>query len=1048
MRLAATTSLSTLAVLIASPALAQTRTSTSGDVTNASGATLAPTSGAAITIDSNNSVTNAGAISQTDVSGVTGIATSGSRTGAITNSGSISLTETYAATDTNGDSVVDAPFAQGSDRYGIRLGSDGTFTGAILSSGTITIKGNNSAALYADAPIVGNVTSSGAITVTGDNSYGVRLGAVTGNVAIVGGTAVTGAGSEAVSLNGAIVGQVVLRGGISATGYTSTTLPATLTSLTAGNLLQGGPAVRIGGSVSGGVLIGGTPTTTDTTDADGDGIADSAETTATILSYGSAPAVLVGSASAPVTLGAFGSTGQGLVVNGTVGAYGVYAGYNATALQIGGLGQTVSITGGIGIAGSVTASANTAHADAIHFYSGATTPALTVSGAVSAFGSTASGASANAILIDSGASLGGIANSGTIQSNVGFAGGRANAILDQSGTLATITNTGTISATDVDGGARAIDVSAGTGAFSYTQSQSTTSTALPTLTGAIVTGSGPATISASAGTVKSAVSFGGGNATLALSGTAAFTGSTAFTGSGNRLSLADTASYSGSADFGGGAGTLSIAGSGLFAGTLANAGAAAVTMSGGTLALSGNASIASLSLAGGALGVTINPVTGAATQLNVSGATTIGAGASVKLTVSSLSLATQNYTVLTSGSLAGSGNLTLTSTTLPYLMTGAVTGNDTAGTVAVSIQRKSAAALGLNRSESAAYDAVYAAILSNTSLNSLFTGLTDGASTLSRYRQMLPDHDGGLFDLVSSGVRALSPGEGAVPLGQISGVGIWAQQAYWDARQKSDDTGGYKGSGWGLTGGGDVALGGFGRAGLSLGYLYGHVNDTPRVSATANQFQGGVHWIANFAGFSVSAYGVGGIDHFSSERAIDSISTTNPILLSTKGHWSGSYVGGGGKASYELKLGGFYLRPAGGVTYARMHERAHDEAGGGAGFDLSIAARTSDEFAATGTLAAGYQLGGDAQDPDAIAWRFELEGGRRQVIGGSVGATTAHFAGGQDFTLIGDKRTSGYTGSASASVGNQSFRFVASAVSETRDGYRTIGGRIGVRGYF
>jgi len=75
---------------------------------------------------------------------------------------------------------------------------------------------------------------------------------------------------------------------------------------------------------------------------------------------------------------------------------------------------------------------------------------------------------------------------------------------------------------------------------------------------------------------------------------------------------------------------------------------------------------------------------------------------------------------------------------------------------------------------------------------------------------------------------------------------------------------------------------------------------------------------------------------------------------------------------------------------------------------------------ANGTIAAGYDFGSLNRE-DGWA-RFELEGGRRQLIGGSLGDTVAHFKDGDDFVLVADKRTSGWTGRARLYGGTDTFR--------------------------
>jgi len=372
MRLALTaTCITTLATLLATEARADTtvstatttplKTSTAGNITVTADGSIAPTAGTAITIDSNNTVSSAGKITFLGVDNAAGIVGNGGLTSSITNSGAISVDETYTRTDTNGDTVLDGPYANGTNRYAIRIDGTTPFTGAINNTGALTVRGNNSAGIYVAAPLVGNfTTNTGAITVTGDNDYGVRLGAVTGNVAISSNISMLGGNGVGLALTGDVTGQVVVHGSITNTGYGSTSLPSDVTKLTAQNLQQSGAAMIVGGNVTGGVLIAAAPsdTTNSAADLDKDGIPDAGQATSTIANYGAAPGLLVGSASGPTTIGLFSGNTNGLIINGKVAGVGVYSGISATGVQIGGLGSTVTVNGGIAVGGQIAGSAN------------------------------------------------------------------------------------------------------------------------------------------------------------------------------------------------------------------------------------------------------------------------------------------------------------------------------------------------------------------------------------------------------------------------------------------------------------------------------------------------------------------------------------------------------------------------------------------------------------------------------------------------------------------------------------------------------------------
>jgi hypothetical protein len=1059
------TCITTLAILLAAEAQADTTvsttttaplvTSTAGNITITADGSIVPTvASTAITINSNNTVTSAGKITYLDLNNSAAIDASAGVTSSITNSGTISLDETYIRTDTNADGVLDGPYANGTNRYGIR--TDGAFNGAINNTGAITVRGNNSAAIFLGGPLTGNfTTNTGAITVTGDNDFGIRLGAVTGNVAVSSGISILGGNSPGLALTGDVSGQVVVHSSITTTGYGATTLPTDITKLTPQNLEQGGSAMIIGGNVAGGVLIAAAPTdTTNTTaDVDKDGIPDAGQSTSNFITYGTAPALLVGSSNGATTLGVFQGNTNGLIINGNVSGVGVYSGISATGVQIGGLGQPVTVNGGIAIGGSVAGSANGALGVGLHLSSGVTTPLLTVSGSIAGAASATAGGTSVGVQIDAGANLPSIVNTGQISATTTAATGISTAILDKSGTLNSVTNSGTIIAASTDASGRAIDVSGRTTAFTYTQALATaTQTSTPGLAGAVVTGSGNDVINIQAGLVNSKMNLGAGNDTIALSGITAASIDATLGDGDDAITISSGAAYSGPVDFGAGNNSLTVNSGSAFFGQFNSTtpGNIAVVVNNGTLAFNTTktSTMSSLAVAGGTLGVVVDPSTGDHTLINVTGATAITAPTTLKVSVTKFGVTANPITVLQSGTLAGSSNLTLSIDGLPYLLKGVLATSDAAGTVGVGVVRKSATELDLRQSEAAAYDAVFAAISGNAQLSNLFLGFTDRDSTMLRYREMLPDHQGGVFDVLSQGSRALAPTEAATPWAQLGRVSLWVQQAIWDEHQDANLTPGNGGSGWGLTGGGDVAIGDSSRIGLSIGYIHGSVRDSGDNEVAANQFGGGVHWLSDIGSIHLAAYANAGYVRLHEKRFFSGTTDTSAAVLTSVGSWNGLNAAAGAKVSYEAKTGVFYVRPSGELTYNRLSEGSHTETGGGTAFDLTVDKRTSDEFAATGLLAAGVHLG-NTTDPDAATFRFELQGGRRQILSSNLDGTTAHFAGGNDFTLLPEDRKSGWIGGVTGSVGSSSFRFIASGQYETRsDGQRIMSGRFGFRGSF
>jgi hypothetical protein len=141
-------------------------------------------------------------------------------------------------------------------------------------------------------------------------------------------------------------------------------------------------------------------------------------------------------------------------------------------------------------------------------------------------------------------------------------------------------------------------------------------------------------------------------------------------------------------------------------------------------------------------------------------------------------------------------------------------------------------------------------------------------------------------------------------------------------------------------------------------------------------------------------------------------------------------------------MGRVSIRPNASVEYYKLKEKGYTETGGGDAVDLIVASRDSDETAANAMLSFGYDLLG--MGPDETWFRIELEAGRRQILSGSLGRTLASFRDGDPFTLIPEKRTSGWRGAARGIGGGPNMNFVVEANAEQQQGDTGIGGRLGL----
>ncbi len=412
------------------------------DINITSGGSIGVTQpGVAVTINSSNSVTNAGQIGFTNIDNAVGVLMEGGNTasflGVGPSLGSITITESYTAATDSTNGLATGAWAQGSNRTAFEVSGPGVVTGSITQTGPIIVKGNDSQGFFIQAPITGDlmmltvtpatssaaaIVNDGSVNITGDNTVGFQVtsgGGIGGKVRLTSISA-QGIGAEAINIQGNLGNFLNISGTASATGYRTTSRngnTAFTNTYTAQQMEQGGPAATIGGNVAAGIIISAPPILTSTTnlDQDEDGVPDALQGTGQITVFGSAPALQIGATatgggSAPaITIGPYaagagtaaGLNGYGLAIQGYITANGVFdqftspnlpAPVSTTALQIGGQirnpdgtsspSGSVTITGGIFSNGQISATSYQADATAIHIGAGATVQRITNQGAI------------------------------------------------------------------------------------------------------------------------------------------------------------------------------------------------------------------------------------------------------------------------------------------------------------------------------------------------------------------------------------------------------------------------------------------------------------------------------------------------------------------------------------------------------------------------------------------------------------------------------------------------------------------------------------------
>ena len=248
-------------------------------------------------------------------------------------------------------------------------------------------------------------------------------------------------------------------------------------------------------------------------------------------------------------------------------------------------------------------------------------------------------------------------------------------------------------------------------------------------------------------------------------------------------------------------------------------------------------------------------------------------------------------------------------------------------------------------------------------------------------------------------------------------------------------------SGWGAAAGYERQLGGLGSVGVTAVFSAGRDTKSDN-DLVSDHFEGGVYWRGEVGPLRAFARAAAGTVQFDGTRNFHATIGDLPVARSSEGEWSGRLYSGLAGVSYELRSGRLSIRPSASVDTMKLTEKGYTETGGGAAFDLTVLGRKSSETAANVLLALGYDLVGGGADSGWL--RFELQGGRREVLSGSLGATRASFGDGALFTLAPEERSSGWRGGLRLTGGGTALSVAAEVGAEEVQGRAAVNGRIGV----
>jgi len=568
------------------------------------------------------------------------------------------------------------------------------------------------------------------------------------------------------------------------------------------------------------------------------------------------------------------------------------------------------------------------------------------------------GAQSTAVLLNANAVVPAIRNAGTIGSEQNGGVHDARAIVDLSGSLALVENSGVIRAvvnpvTGVTqtGKAIAIDLSANTTGATVRQAKVNTADA-PAIGGDVLFGSGADRLEILGGTFAGNMSFGAGADSLVVDGGATASG---------RISDSD--------------------------------GRLAIDVRDGRLTV-GNTetvTVSSLNLgAKGVLAVSVDP-TLTNTRLNVTGVATVATGAQVDVTLTAISKGAKSFQIVQAQSLTvGQAGATLAGA--PFLYSASLRADAAAGALYVDLRPKTATELGLNRSGAQAYNAVFASLDKDDAIEQAFLAQKTQSGFQGLYDQMLPDHSGGVLMSAAAISAAVS---GAVaepaPIDASSGTGVWAQEVAFNIKRDKQDAAGFKSQGFGFAAGMNLQ-GESAALGANISFVTTDVKDRGAAAGeeiSMNLFGAGLYWRLDGGPLQAAVRGGVGYAFFDGDRRLES----GGLSLRADSKWNAWMVDAYAGASYEVRMGGLYARPELSMSYLRLAEDGYKEKNGGSGFNLIVDKRTGDMLTGQALLAIGWRFG------DEVYFAPEIKAGYRAKLAGGPSRTTAHFEGGEDFTL-------------------------------------------------
>ena len=348
----------------------------------------------------------------------------------------------------------------------------------------------------------------------------------------------------------------------------------------------------------------------------------------------------------------------------------------------------------------------------------------------------------------------------------------------------------------------------------------------------------------------------------------------------------------------------------------------------------------------------------------------------------------------------------------PYIYNVTLRDDTATSAIFADFSLKTAAQLGLNRNEAAAYDAVIAHFRRNENLEEAITGIADADAFGAFYGQLLPHHGDGtmrqLSGLADMATGAVGQHLQIVNAGGRRGGDGWAQQ-FGDYRKQdgSTQTDRVSGTSYGLATGYDAPAGLIDALGVYGQMSFTSVHEKPvllpgRVTPStdevrAESFAIGAYLSDRIGPVSLEVNAAYGSVTFDSVRGVN----FNGISDVVRGSWDGTSTAASARLTYPILDFGHLLRAEAGIDHFALEQDGYRERTGNTSLDLGLAMQVgraeSDMTSHFIGLRGGYRSGGGT--PAEIVWEPNYYIGYRSVADTTAYAADANFIGSSSDTF-------------------------------------------------